>query len=473
MKRLSLIVLLFYSFAIFCQESPYSSERITTSKLSNGMTFIYYYSPNISSTSLYLGFNAGSRYDEKGFEGESKLLERIAFAGSIKIASKNIGEELRLLKELEDLDEEITKNQNNGELDTKEVNDLIQKAMLIRSKLNELTIPRSYETALFSIGARDHYARSTPDFFEIGITFPKEFLEKILLLLKDFLTEPNFSNFFDDRFMVFQEASSLTPEAIDQNYEKIQKKFFGEKYELQEKALSNVKKITLKTFKEYFKKALNPKYGVIVISSNYKFENVSNLVENYLGKIVSDKDEPLSLTSEDPKETFYLEKSTENILLAFAKNKNSFEEEAALDLISSYLTYGENSILSSKISDKIESGSVLNGAPGIFPPTLFLINLKLKKNADSSIEAKKIENFFLNFHNEKLDQNLLTKSKTQLLVRIYSNSERRGNMVRQIGEGYLLSKSPNYFFDYVKSIEKLTPEQIKVVAKTIFNKKGR
>lgn len=472
MKRILLIVLLFFSFGIFCQQSPYSIERISMSKLSNGMTFIYYYSPNISATSLYLGFNAGSRYDEEGFEGESKLLEKIAFQGTLKIGSKNIAEELKLLKDLEDLDEEIAKRQNNGELDTKEINDLIQKAMLIRSKLKELSIPRSYENVLFSLGAREYYARSTPDFFEIGITFPKESLEKILLLQRDFLTEPSFRSFFDDRFMVFQEGSSLNSEMINPNYEKIQKSFLGEKYELPEKTLKNVKNITLKTFKEYFKKALNPKYGVIVISSNYKFENVLELTEKYFGKIVSDKEEPLSLTSKESDKTFYLETSTENILLAFAKNKNSFEQEAVFDLISSYLTYGDNPIIFSKISDKIDNGSVINGIPGIHPPTLFFININLKKGSESSVEETKVKNFFLNFQNEKLDQNIFEKSKTKLLVRHYSNSERTGNMVRQIGEGYLLSKSPSYFFDYLKFIEKLTPEQVKAVAKTVFIKKG-
>lgn len=472
MKRLLLIVLSFYSFGIFCQQSPYSSERISMSKLSNGMTFIYYYSPNISSTSLYLGFNAGSRYDEKGFEGESKLLEKIAFQGTLKIGSKNIAEELKLLKELEDLDEEITKRQNNDELDTKEVNDLIQKAMLIRSKLNELSTPKTYENILFSLGARDYYARSTPDFFEIGITFPKESLEKILLLQRDLLTEPSFRTFFDDRFMLFQEANSLNPEIMNPNYQKIHKDFLGEKSELLEKALQNVKNITLKTFKEYFKKALNPKYGVIVISSNYNFDKVLEIVEKYFGKVVSDKEEPLILSYQEKEDSFYIETSGKNILLAFVKRKISSEQEAGLDLISSYLSYGDNPILYKKISDKIENGSVINGFPGLFPPNLFLVNLNLKKDIIPADEATKVKDFLLNFYNEKIDPNLFEESKRKLLVRLYSNSERSGNMVRQIGEGYLLSKSQSYFFDYLESIEKLTPEQVKAVAKTIFIKKG-
>ncbi|MCX7830432.1 MAG: insulinase family protein, partial [Acidobacteria bacterium] len=169
-KLLIALSAVLYSIICISQITPYDSSNLYTKKLRNGMTLIFYYTPETSNSSIYIGFNAGNRYDENGFKGRSKLLERLAFKGSAKIGSKDVAEEYRLIKEIEKLDEEIIDKHKKGDFESNDLNTLVQKALLIRNKLRELAIPNAFEKILFSLGAKYHYARTTPDFFEIGMT---------------------------------------------------------------------------------------------------------------------------------------------------------------------------------------------------------------------------------------------------------------------------------------------------------------
>ncbi len=85
MKRAVAVLLFFLSVCVLCQNDAYDSSKLFTTQLDNGMTFIYCHNPTTSSSSLFWGFNAGSRYDEKNYEGESKLLERLAFKGTVNV----------------------------------------------------------------------------------------------------------------------------------------------------------------------------------------------------------------------------------------------------------------------------------------------------------------------------------------------------------------------------------------------------
>ncbi|MFB3850801.1 MAG: M16 family metallopeptidase [Acidobacteriota bacterium] len=469
MRKLFLFITVWvFSLSLFSQTEPYDISRLYTNKLSNGMTLIYYRIPDVSYSSLYLGFNAGSRYDEIGFEGESKLLEKLAFKGTAKIGSKNIAEELRFMNELEKIDEEILTLREKGESNNKEkeIDELIKKALLLRSKVDEQIIPRAFENVLYSYGAKYYYARSTPDFFEIGITFPKDFLEEIISLEGDFFVEPVFRNFYDERYNLFQEASSIQNASNSENYKRIMKSAFGEKSS--DGIPSSIQKISLKQFKDYFKKALNPKYGVIVISGNYEWEKVFAVAEKYFGKITSDSKEPLMIPDVKFAKSSYTVFSDEGISIAFKKENISSQSEAAIDLIANYLTGGEKPLLQTRISDKIKSGNFLNGDPGLMPPSLLIITLKLKEGSDAESEAKKTTEFFLNFNKMNIDSKSFEQARKRLLFSIYLNSERSGNIVRQIGEGFLLSKESSYFFDYVKSVKTLSLETIKNISSKIF-----
>lgn len=467
MRKLFLfVVLLIFAFNLFSQTDPYDPSRIFTKKLSNGMTLIFYHIPDVSHSSLYLGFNAGSRYDEDGFEGESKLLEKLAFKGTAKIGSKNIVEESKWMSELEKIDEEIIALREKSGSDSKEVDTLIQKALLLRSKIDEQIVPKAFENILYSCGVKYYYARSTPDFFEIGMTFPKDSLQEVISLEGDFLVEPVFRNFYDERYNLFQEEDSIQNASNSENYKKIMKSVFGEKAKFG--TSSNVQKITLKQFRDYFKKALNPKYGVIVISGNYDWEKLSAIVEKYFGMIVSESKEPLKLPDIKLDKNFYSIFSDEGISIAFKKEKIESQSEAAIDFIANYLTSGEKPLLQTKISDKINGGNILNGDPGLMPPSLLIINLRLKQGSNGEDESKKANEFFLNFSKMAFDPKNFEQAKKRLLFSIYSSSERSGNIVRQIGEGFLLTKDPLYFFNYVKDAKTLSPESIKAVASQIF-----
>jgi len=98
LKKVLFLISFLFSFFAFSETDSSDSTRFFEKQLQNGMTLIYYKIPNSEISSIYLGFKAGSRYDEFGYEGESQLLEMMAFKGTVRIGSKNFDEESKLSK---------------------------------------------------------------------------------------------------------------------------------------------------------------------------------------------------------------------------------------------------------------------------------------------------------------------------------------------------------------------------------------
>lgn len=464
MKKFLFLIFCVFSFFTFSETNSSISTRFVEKKLQNGMTLIYYKTPNSEISSIYLGFKAGSRYDEAGYEGESQLLERLAFKGTVRIGSKNFDEESRLSKDLEDIGDQITLLQAEGK-SGKDVDELIQKALLLKSKIEPLQTPESFAKWFYDLGAKNRYAKSSKDFFEIGSSFPKESLEAVMAVEGEWLVQPAFRNFYEERAILYDYQNKVAKENLTDKYQNIYSDAFGKKMVSR---LPNADKITIKKFREYFKKALNPKFGVIVICGDYSFEYVSNLADTLFGKIVSDQEKPLFAEEikNDKKVFDYL--IEDELLLAIRKDSIEPQIEAVLDLFTSNLFQSDSLIFPDKFKKQVSRGMVINGDLGLCPPNLFLLRFRLKENSVGEEARKNLRQSLEKDIFSRLSPQDYEKIKRNILKNVYSNSEKIDDLARSIGEGFLISGDTKYFIDYTTSLEKMTQHDANRIANSFF-----
>lgn len=464
MKKVLFLISFLFSFFAFSETDSSDSTRFFEKQLQNGMTLIYYKIPNSEISSIYLGFKAGSRYDEFGYEGESQLLEMMAFKGTVRIGSKNFDEESKLSKDLENIGDQITLLQAEGK-SGKDVDDLIKKALLLKSKIEPLQAPLAFAKWFYDLGAKNRYAKSSKDFFEIGSSFPKESLEAVMAIEGEWLVQPAFRNFYEERAILYDYQSKVAKENVNDKYQILYSDSFGRKMT---RGLPNANKITMQKFREYFKKALNPKFGVIVICGDYLFEYVDNLAETFFGKIVSDQEKPLFMDEikNDKKVFSYL--IEDELLLTIKKDDIEPEREAMLDLFTSNLFQSDSPIFSETFKKQVLRGMIINGDPGLCPPNLFLLRFQLKENSVGEEARKNLRNSLEKNVFSKLSSQDFEKIKRNILKNVYSNSEKIDDLARSIGEGFLISGDPQYFIDYTTSLEKMTQQDANRIANSFF-----
>jgi predicted Zn-dependent peptidase len=115
---------------------------------------------------------------------------------------------------------------------------------------------------------------------------------------------------------------------------------------------------TLEDFEAFNKKFHNPNNAVLVVAGDIEIKNTKSLIEKYFGEIKSGKPIVRKLIEEDPiEETIFSEAFDENIqipanILAYRTPSMKTRESRVFDMISTYLSSGQSSVLYKKLVDE-------------------------------------------------------------------------------------------------------------------------
>ena len=115
---------------------------------------------------------------------------------------------------------------------------------------------------------------------------------------------------------------------------------------------------TLEDFAAFNKKFHNPNNAVLVVAGDIDIENAKSLIEDYFGGIKKGKSIERNFIKEKPiTETIFREAFDENIqipakILAYRTPSMKTRESRIFDMISTYLSSGQSSVLYKKLVDK-------------------------------------------------------------------------------------------------------------------------
>jgi predicted Zn-dependent peptidase len=217
---LSLLVLLLCAFIVAAQKVP-----VQEVVLDNGMRLLLV--PRKGDPNVAAGWVAkvGSVNERPGITGLSHLFEHMMFKGTKTIGTKNIDENLKLIKEMDDVRAALRKEQEGlilkariGEItdakDPKNRSARHQELLLKFDELNkrekELMVKDEFDRVYTTAGGSGMNAGTSNDFTVYFINVPANKLELWFWMEADRLRNPVFREFYSERDVVHEERRLRT-----------------------------------------------------------------------------------------------------------------------------------------------------------------------------------------------------------------------------------------------------------------------
>jgi predicted Zn-dependent peptidase len=217
---LSLLVLLLCAFIVAAQKVPVQ-EVI----LDNGMRLLLV--PRKGDPNVAAGWVAkvGSVNERPGITGLSHLFEHMMFKGTKTIGTKNIDENLKLIKEMDDVRAALRKEQEGlilkariGEItDAKDPKnrsarhqELLAKFDELNKREKELMVKDEFDRVYTTAGGSGMNAGTSNDFTVYFINVPANKLELWFWMEADRLRNPVFREFYSERDVVHEERRLRT-----------------------------------------------------------------------------------------------------------------------------------------------------------------------------------------------------------------------------------------------------------------------
>ena len=230
---LSLLALLLCAFAVAAQKVP-----VQEVVLDNGMRLLLV--PRKGDPNVAAGWVArvGSVNERPGITGLSHLFEHMMFKGTHAIGTKDIAQNLQLIKEMDEVRADLRKEQQSlilkarlGEItDAKDPKYRSERHKQLLAKFDELTkrekelmVKDEFDRVYTTAGGSGMNAGTSNDFTVYFINVPANKLELWFWMESDRLRNPVFREFYSERDVVHEERrlrTDSTPTGkFDEQYE--------------------------------------------------------------------------------------------------------------------------------------------------------------------------------------------------------------------------------------------------------------
>ena len=217
---LSLLVLLLCAFVVTAQKVP-----VQEVVLDNGMRLLLV--PRKGDPNVAAGWIArvGSVNERPGITGLSHLFEHMMFKGTHAIGTKNIDENLQVIKEMDDVRAQLRQEEETlilkarlGEIaDAKDPKNRSERHKELLARFNELTrrekdlmVKDEFDRVYTTAGGSGMNAGTTNDFTIYFINVPANKLELWFWMESDRLRNPVFREFYSERDVVHEERRLRT-----------------------------------------------------------------------------------------------------------------------------------------------------------------------------------------------------------------------------------------------------------------------
>jgi len=235
MKKISLSLLALLLCVQFAAAQKVPVQEIV---LDNGMRLLLV--PRKGDPNVAAGWLArvGSVNERPGITGLSHLFEHMMFKGTHAIGTKDIAENLRLIKEMDDVRAELRQEEQTlirkarlGEIsDTKDPKNRSERHKALLAKFEELTkrekdlmVKDEFDRIYTTAGGSGMNAGTSNDFTVYFINVPANKLELWFWMESDRLRNPVFREFYSERDVVHEERrlrTDSTPTGkFDEQYE--------------------------------------------------------------------------------------------------------------------------------------------------------------------------------------------------------------------------------------------------------------
>ena len=474
-------------FLFFCPRHLLSYElakRVQSHTLKNGLRLLMverHLSPTVS---LYIRHRAGAVDEADGKTGTAHLLEHMMFKGTRTIGTRNYRLERKILRKIEEVGAAIDREKMKGTAaDKATLARLTPQLAALQKEQRRLTISNEIDRLYTEQGAVGLNASTGQDLTTYQVSIPANRIELWARIESDRMAHPVFREFFTERDVVMEERRQRSESDPDgkllESY--LAAAFIAHPYRRPILGWpSDMNFLDVATMREFFRKSHTPRNTVIAIVGDIRPAETIKLVEKYFSGIPSPAI-PTVPAIEEPAQSG--EKRIEVVFAAEPKMILGYHKppppafvDHVFDVIESLLTRGRTSRLFKTLIEErhlADSIQAINGIPGARYQNQFTL-FATPRHPHTCLDLElAIDAEIARLKSEPVSDRELAKVKNQIRVDFIRGLDSNAGLAGMLSYYEALLGDYRYITTYTDVIEKITPEDIMLAARTYLVREKR
>jgi predicted Zn-dependent peptidase len=487
---LSLLVLLLCAFVVAAQKVP-----VQEIALDNGMRLLLV--PRKGDPNVAAGWIArvGSVNERPGITGLSHLFEHMMFKGTKTIGTNNIDENLKLMKEMDDVRAALRKEQEAlilkarlGEItDTKDPKNRSERHKELLAKFDELSkrekdlmVKDEFDRIYTTAGGSGMNAGTSNDFTVYFINVPANKLELWFWMESDRLRNPVFREFYSERDVVHEERRLRTDSTPTGKFNEQYDSMFWQSSPYGWPVVgwpSDLEGITREEALDYFAVNYAPNNLTACLVGDIDPARAKELAQQYFGRL------PRGPRPPEPVRTSEMPQLAEKRMVAYAETNpqvrvryhtvaEGHPDDFVLDILGSLLSGRTGRLYKSLVLQQGVANSAGAGQDSRKYEGLFEVSGVAKPGKTPEEVEQALYKELERLQKEPVDANELQKVKNQYAANNFRGIQSNFGLMVQ-----LLVRDGNRGWETINTDpahhQAVTPEDIRRVANTYFKPENR
>jgi len=448
--------------------------QIQEKTLKNGMKFIVMEQHEAPVASFHVYADVGSAQETYGITGISHILEHMAFKGTTTVGTKDYAAEAKVLTELDQVYETLSREGAKIRPDERLVKELKARFEALQQKAKEYVVNNEYFDMVMQQGDAGVNAYTNYDATQYLNSLPANKLEFWMAITSDRFLNPVFREFYKERDVIMEERRlGLETQPIG----KLIEDFMAVAYKAHPYHhhvighMSDLQRISHQDVKDYFRKYYSPSNLTAAIIGDVDSNDVFRLAELYFGRIPSGP-RPEPLRTREPEQwgerrAMVTAQSQPILIVGFHKPASQHPDNGALDALANIIGQGRSSrmweslVKKEKVSAQVQC---INGFPGDkYPSLIAFISVPSKdKTAAQSLEL--IDREIERIKTEPVSAQELAKYKQMTKKALIGQMKSNARMAALLTSYDVVQGDWRLVFDELAKIDKITAEDVKRVA---------
>ncbi len=464
---------------------PYElAKRIQSVTLKNGLRLLMVERRLSPTVSIYIRHRAGAVDEADGKTGTAHLLEYMMFKRTRTIGIRNYRLEKKILDKIEGVGVAIDREKMKGTAaDKVSLARLTIQLTALQKKHRRLTISNEIDRLYTEQGAVGLNASTGQDLTTYQVSIPANRIELWARIESDRMAYPVFREFFTERDVVMEERRQRSESDPDG---KLLESYLAAAYiahPYRRPILgwpSDMNFLDVTYMKKFFGRSHSPSNTVIAIVGDIRPAETLKLVEKYFSWIPSQVISTVPAIAEPAqsgeKRIEVLFTAEPKMILGYHKPPPPAFVDHVFDVIESLLTHGRTSRLfkalieERHLADRIQA---INGIPGARYQNQFTLFatprhphtcMDLELAIDAEIERIKTE---------PVSERELAKVKNQIRVDFIRELDSNAGLAGMLSYYETLLGDYHYITTYTDVIDKMTPDDIMLAARTYLVRENR